>query len=377
MRILHVIAGIDKSTGGPTYALESILGVEKLLGASSTLLTLSSKDPLESIARLASLTVFPATFPRRYSASRGATRWLKAQVAQFDIVLVHGIWALLNIIAAGIARDAHVPYVVVPHGSLDPFDLKKKKALKYILGPLFVRPFLSHSRVVRCTATTEATRLETFGGNCKIEVLALPVRRPDVPGSRDRFRRKLNIREDEFIFLFLSRINYKKGLDILIPALAEARRSHPEARLVIAGSGSNQYNALVRRWIEVHDLSQSVCLCGFLSGRDKQDAFAGSDCFVLPSLNENFGMAIIEAMWEGLPSIISKHVYIGGDIQDSSWICENTVESLAECMIDALSRAESYFSRKNHAKSTAWKFRPDNLVQLYNVAYRDAMTPCR
>lgn len=374
MNVLHIIAGIDKSAGGPTFALDNILRVERLLHHCSTVVTLGGPDALESIGELARVQTFASTFPTRYARSHGASSWLQKEIGSYDLVVIHGVWGLFGIDAARIARQASVPYVVMPHGSLDPFDLAKKRFLKAILGPLVIRPFLEASKAIHCTASYEAERLVTYGAECSTKVLPLPVSLPDAHGNRKRFREELGIGKDDFVFLFLSRIDYKKGLDLLVKALARLRQQHSRARLAIVGSDSNGYKARVVQWVEEYSIQESVFFCGFLSGHAKEDAFAGCDCFVLPSLNENFGLAILEAISAGLPAIISKNVYIANDIQECSWVCDYTVESLMASMVDAIFHKESLTAKKSNTKKVARRFHPDVLAGRYLDAYRDAVS---
>ncbi len=112
--------------------------------------------------------------------------------------------------------------------------------------------------------------------------------------------------------IFLSRLHPKKGLEYLIPAFARANLG--EAMLVIAGPDADHYRAQVERMVEEHGLTQRTVFTGMLYGQQRIAALADADLFVLPSHQENFGIAVIEALAAGLPVVVSEHVNIYPEI---------------------------------------------------------------
>ena len=140
---------------------------------------------------------------------------------------------------------------------------------------------------------------------------------------------------------------------------------------MIAGSDSNDYGKNVREWIQKYNLESKVIMPGFLSGQDRDDAFAGSDCFVLPSMNENFGIAVVEALSAGLPVLISDNVYIWKEIIRSGggWVCNYSIESLIASLIDILKTQSDLKDKKENAKRSTEQFSPENLRILYKNFY--------
>jgi glycosyltransferase involved in cell wall biosynthesis len=131
--------------------------------------------------------------------------------------------------------------------------------------------------------------------------------------------------------MFMSRIDYKKGLDALMPALAQLRREFGSLWFVLAGSGDPSFMPSVDRWIGEQGLSTVTSKVGFLSGQDKADALAAAGIFALPSLNENFGIVLIEAMHAGVPLLISDEVYIHREIagHGAGLVCRPEAASIA------------------------------------------------
>jgi glycosyltransferase involved in cell wall biosynthesis len=116
------------------------------------------------------------------------------------------------------------------------------------------------------------------------------------------------------IILFLSRLDRKKGLDLLLPAFARVRKCVPSAALVLAGSGDAVFTTELEAQAQALGVSGDLLWTGFLSGGEKQAALADADVFVLPSYSENFGIAVVEALGAGLPVVISDQVGIYPEI---------------------------------------------------------------
>jgi glycosyltransferase involved in cell wall biosynthesis len=376
MRILHIVPGIDQKLGGATYALINILKIEKILDFESEVLTFFTDAKDESLENLATIHRFESSFPTRFSRSRDTNSWLRNNAKNFDVAVIHGVWGFMQVEAAKILHRVQTPFVIWPHGSLDPFDLQKKRYAKRMLGPILVRSMLEQCSAVFCTAQLEAEKLERYGAAPEIRSIPLPVSTLPIKGDRARFRQRFKFSEEDFVFLFLSRIDYKKGLNLLIPAFSKLIRRFPQLKLAIAGSGSTDYEEKVQKWIAEYGVGANVALCGFLSGNDKVDAFAGSDCFVLPSMNENFGIAIVESLSMGLPVLISNNVYIWNEIlrEGGGWVCEYSTESLSDVISQIIDNPVELQAKKDNAKKAARQFAPNSLAPLYRQLYQSIVT---
>ena len=375
MNILHVIAGIDPISGGTTTALRNILLMESNLGINHEVLTINwgPSDP-EILGMVPVYAAVPA-FPARYARSHDAIRWMRDNARRFDLCLIHGIWSWLPWKVAGILTGMKKPYIICPHGSLDPFDIRKKKYAKKILGAVFVRGMLGRAAAVLCTSEKEAELVERYGSHPRMTVLPLPV--PFKKNTTDGkvFRKRWGLNDDDFVFLFLSRINYKKGLEILIPAFAKLVSEIPNARLVIAGSDREGYSALVKHWIMEWNIQPRVIFPGFIQGQEKEQALAGSDSFILPSLNENFALAVVEALASGLPVIISENVYIKEEIMNANagWVCKFSVDSLFEVMKHALLHKTDYGDKRKNAVAFARRYSPEQIGTSYLTLFEELL----
>jgi len=302
--------------------------------------SLDDIDYLRSGYREVPYHLVPRTAPARWYNGKGLSRWLAENLPRFQVVELHAVFSFVTIRAAQACRRMGKPYLLRPHGSLDPFDLSKRGALKRILGPLFLRPVLAGSAGVMCTSQREADLVETYGTAPRRFVVPLPVPRLTCESwAGEAFRAKHGIPADAFVVLFLSRIDYKKGLEFLLPALSAARRRHRDLWFVLAGGGEREFTEGIRSRITELGLAGCTREVGFVSGPEKAAAFMAADLFALPSLNENFGIVIVEAMQAGRPVLISDQVYIHPEIIAASAgvLCRADGDDCGRALLDVLS----------------------------------------
>ena len=342
---LHCLFSYDNKLGGSVHAA---LNVCKYLAKGNqpveVVAPYEGKDDIKYLAdSYPDVTCHQVarSFPKRFSNSSELAIWLRANLQRFQIVEIHGVWVLATWQVVRICQQLGKPYFIRPHGSLDPFDLQKRAVLKRCLGPLYVRWLLRNAAGVICTATLEAERLVTYGSKPRRFVLPLPVPLPASDGEGPPFRLKHGIPLDAQVVLFLSRVDYKKGLDFLIPALGGLKSTFPRLWFVLAGTGTPDFLAKVHGWLKEHNVRSFTSEVGFVSGQDKLDAYAAADLFALPSLNENFGIVNIEAMHAGLPLLISEEVYIRREIEEAGagLVCHPGVQSVTAGLRELLGGA--------------------------------------
>ena len=318
MRVLHVVGALDARVGGSTTAGVDTAGHLRRLGVEADVAgTWESPSAADYIvASWPELPVrgFPRRPPHHYWRSPALRAWLRAHVVDYDLVCVHGLFKFPFVDAARAAARGGVPYLVQPHSSLDPYDLRKHSQLKALFGPLVVRPMLRRAEGVLLTTDRERARLVTWGADPEAHVLPLPVTAPTALGDGLRFRAAHDIPPDAPIVLFLSRLHRKKGLERLFRAVARLAQQHPDVVLVVAGTGKPTYEAELRRVAEDTAGTARVVWAGHLTGEEKWDAFAAANVFALPSDNENFGIVVLEALLAGTPVVISDEVYLGDEL---------------------------------------------------------------
>jgi glycosyltransferase involved in cell wall biosynthesis len=324
LRVLHVIPSVGPLRGGPSVMVRTM--ARGLAHAGLEVHVAATDD--NGHGRLDVPHAIPVVedrvayhfFPRQtrfYGVSWPLSRWLARHVRDYDLVHVHALFSFAAVPAAYWAALAGVPYVVRPLGTLNRWGMEHRRPwLKRLSFATIERRILRGAARIHYTSEQEQIEVVDLGVNrCQAMVplgidltpfAELPPRgwlRERVPGSAGRP-----------VALFLSRLDAKKGLDLLLAGFARARSRRPDLVLVIAGSGEPGFEQGVRRDATRLGLGDNVYWAGFLSDKEKLAALADADIFVLPSYSENFGVAVVEAMAAGLPVVISDRVGIHREV---------------------------------------------------------------
>jgi glycosyltransferase involved in cell wall biosynthesis len=369
MRILQIIPSISLVYGGPS---QMVLGLSAALAAKNIDVTIITTDsngdigqlpldvPLnEPIQQNGYQIIYFRCYPwRRYKFSFSLLQWLNKNARQFDLAHIHAIFSPVTTLAATIARYHHLPYIIRPCGMLDPADLQKKKRLKQIYATLLERPNLAGAAAIHFTSKEEAKISERFGlgSTGKMPVpqdLVIPL-----GVTAGLFPKRL--RESQVpIILFMSRIEPKKGLDLLIPALESILGSGIDFHFILAGSNPQDADYETQIKVQIHNspLAKYTTITGFVSGDLKVEVLTKADLFVLPSYYENFGIAVAEAMAAGVPVVISDRIHIAEDIQqaEAGWVGPLEVGAIANSIKSALLNPQERQRRGLNGKEYAKK----------------------
>jgi glycosyltransferase involved in cell wall biosynthesis len=316
MRILHIVGTISPAAGGPTEVIKMLVRYAPA-GFENELVT--TDDPAAPF--LADLP-FPVhalgTAQKSWYCPR-LIPWLRANRDRFDGIIVHGLWEFTGLAV----RLAHgnTPYVVFPHGMLDPYFKRRypakhaKKWVYWLLAEYWV--LRGARRALFTTAVERDLATQSFWlHRWTPMVTALGTEPP--PRDTERllaafYERWPQLKDKRFL-LFLGRIDPKKGCDLLLQAFAAIAQHDPQLCLVLAGPFDKDY----KRKLEQESLNGSsemrVHWPGILLGDAKWGALAACEAFVLTSHQENFGIAVVEALASGKPVLISDQINIAPDI---------------------------------------------------------------
>jgi glycosyltransferase involved in cell wall biosynthesis len=321
MRVLQVIPSIDPSYGGPSIALIDLAKSLSSLGITSEIITtdLGMKNGVNygQIVDFRGVKVryFPrilkSWLPRDFALSPQLYRWLTLHITDYDVVHIYGLFSYPNSVAADIAYRAGIPYVIKPCGMLDPWCLKQRALKKRAYLKLVGDRLLKNASAVMFTTKEESNISYKPKTQPKSFIIPLGV---DLSGRTKVIDDNFSFPADKKIILFLSRIDPKKGLDLLIPALKRLYSVRNDFIAVIAGNGNAEYETRIRHLVESSGLNEVTHFVGFVDGEKKYHLLEKASCFVLPSYQENFGVSVIEAMGVGCPVVISDQVNIYHDV---------------------------------------------------------------
>ena len=254
---------------------------------------------------------FAVRWPTQFGYAPDLAAALRNRIGDFDVVHLHALYLYPTLAAGRICFAAGIPYMVEPHGSLDPWHRRHHPLRKQIYSRLFEHSVLDRSSAIH-DVTAEEMRLASAAG-IRAPGLVIPhgvdveqYTHLPAPGA---FRARHHLASNRIV-LFLGRITPKKGLDLLVQAFDLIHQVEPDARLVIAGPDDEGYGPTVRNDIASRHIEQFVTFAGMVEGQEKLELLADADVWVLPSYAENFGLAALEAMCSGLPTVLSDKVNI-------------------------------------------------------------------
>jgi glycosyltransferase involved in cell wall biosynthesis len=254
---------------------------------------------------------------RFYAVSLPLTRWLARHAGDYDLVHIHALFSWAAVAAAACSAWRGVPYVIRPLGTLSRWSLAHQRPLLKRLSLWLVENRVL-SGAMRIHYTSELERVEgaQIINRHATTVVPLGVDLTWVDRSPEAgwLRRRAPHLAGRTVLLFMSRLDPKKGLDLLLAAFARLAHREKRLALVVAGSGSSDFELSLHQKALSLGIQDDVLWAGFLEGEEKLSALAEADVFVLPSYSENFGIAVVEAMAHGLPVIISDQVGVSREV---------------------------------------------------------------
>ena len=333
LRILHVIHTVNPKTGGPIEGICQQAKAHAVLGHSVEIASIDKPD--------SSFISFPNSKVHTCYTSKldpvfplTLYYWLKSNHHLYDCIIVNGIWGF-HLYAVYLAlANTNTHYYVFSHGMLDPwfkyrFPLKHLK--KSLAWALFVYPAIRDAEALFFTCEQEKVlaRQTFWPYDCNEAVIKYGTEGiPNPKGDYSTYFLDAHpLLVGKRIFLFLGRVHPKKGPDLLIKSIAALEKKNLWDRktmsLVFAGPNDSTYANKLTRLSEQLGVSNSIYWTGMVSGNQKWGAFQSAEAFMLPSHQENFGIAVAEALSSGIPVLISQSVNIANEIkQDRAGLVE-------------------------------------------------------
>jgi glycosyltransferase involved in cell wall biosynthesis len=326
LHFLHVISSLAPAGGGPPEAVRQLVRAYQAAGIEVDVVCLDDpgKEFLSSVpCRVHAL---GQSFLGTYSFSPRLRRWLRENAHRYDAIIVNGIWTFPCTVARWAARRSRKPYGVFVHGALDPWFNKRYplKHLKKLLYWPIQYAVLRDATAVMFTTETERDLAKTSFIPNQWRGIVIPygindpdhseLKEIDPKAQIETFYRSMPMLRDRRFLLFLGRIHEKKGCDLLLQAFSKYWSSEPEVDLVIAGPDQADMQRELQHMCQQLGIASRVHWPGPLSGDRKWGALRACEAFVLPSHQENFGIAVVEALAAGRPVLISNQVNIWQEI---------------------------------------------------------------
>jgi len=309
---------------------------------------------------------------------------LRTHVRDADFVTLHSLYSFPVLAGYLLARSYGKPYGLWPHGVLAPFQRRvgatKKQAYDLAVG----RRILEHASVLFYSSSAErneAAELE-LGNPSVVLPHGFDVREYSRLPPRGLFRDKYLPGRCGPLIVFVSRLNEKKGLDVLVQAFRRVVQEIPSALLAIVGAGDPpSFAGRVKRWVTESGVGNRVVMPGLLLGGEKLTAFADADIFVLPSQTENFGFAIFEAMASRVPVVVSEGVHSAEEIRrcEAGLVVRSEAGAFASAMLKLLEspvlRREMGANGQRLAQTYSWEESAEAYEHSICSALRTAVCP--
>ena len=297
MRILHGIANLDITTGGPPRSCLGMAGAVAKLGHDVTIVTTDRNLQSSFLGRAdgsilfndVSINVFPASFPRFWETSFQMLLHLKHIIRNFDVVHLHSLYLFHDMIFGQLCRRYGIPYIVRPHGTLVSHVYQHHRIRKYVMEILFQNEVLRNAAGLHYATEQEWVLAQPYALNERgiivpngVEIDVLEAR-----SSRAELRRRYPEIGERKVLVYLGRLAPNKGLDVAVKAFAEVARNRDDIHLVLAGPDGGLSET-------VHSLALSegvhnrITFTGLIDGIDKSIVLGGSDVLVFPSFGESF-----------------------------------------------------------------------------------------
>ncbi len=324
MQITQIIQGVHNPSAGPTYSVAKLADQLYTLGEDSSVLTLG--EPPTEWPYKAPLTIHNGLLERRTGVSLSMMTSIRALSERPCILHGHGIWRVANLFPLFTHRNGPARIVCSPRGMLSPWSMQYKTLMKQPFWRLLQKPALQRCHCFHVTAPVEYEDIRRVGLRGPVTIIPNGVDVPDIPADNVRKKR----------IVFLSRIDPKKGLDILLPAWTSIADEFRDWELVIAGPLGDDYARSIQALAEKLNTPR-VRFTGQVLGETKLRLLSEASLFVLPTYSENFGIAVAEALAHGTPVITTTETpWTDLDTRNCGWCITPKQPELEQALRNSL-----------------------------------------
>ncbi|WP_294533768.1 glycosyltransferase [uncultured Rhodoblastus sp.] len=333
LQVTHIVGSLEFKSAGPSYSVPALASGLARIGASVELLTIGSpsrtvEGGVETIRFRHDFSLVPGISQLRLSSELHAA--IEASAARGGTLHAHGLWQMPNIYPLLQAKKHCVPVLLTPRGMLADAALKFSRWKKELFSVAIQRRALENISCFHATCDAELQEIRAYGLKAPVAIIPNGVDMPPMnarTGSDNRTERTL---------LYLGRLHPKKGADALLMAWSRLEAAYPDWRLEFIGPSEIGYRDKLKKLAGALNL-QRVSFQDPVYGQEKLSAFRRADLFVLPSLNENFGMTVSEALAAGTPVVSTRGTPWGGLVeQGCGWWIDQGIDPLCAALANGM-----------------------------------------
>jgi glycosyltransferase involved in cell wall biosynthesis len=348
---VHVVSSIAEEAAGTTYAIRGYCEALASLGDQVSLHCLEKVELQQNIG-VYSHPQWP--YLARLGISSGMHRALRAAATEAGIMHAHSLWAMPSVYPAWATRGKSCRLVASPHGTLAPAALGRSHFAKACFWPL-QKEALSRAACLHATAQSEYHHIRSKSLVSPVAVIPIGVDIPQIYISP--------ILREFRDLLYFGRVHPIKGIDLLLKVWSRVEPLRPDWRLRIVGPDNEGYLQEMKH-LSKDLFIQRASFENGVYGKDKVRLFQSVDLYILPSHTENFGITVVEALANGVPSIVTKGAPWQGIVEHScGWWVTREEKALYEALMEATSLSEEDL-RSMGERGRAWMQRDFAWEQL-------------
>ncbi|MCC5632336.1 glycosyltransferase [Nostoc sphaeroides CHAB 2801] len=300
--------------------------------------------------------------------------WLFKNVNNYEIVHSQTVFSPMISVAHSICKYLHIPYIVTPHGMLEPWALSYKAWKKRIYYNLFENTTIQNSSAIQAMSSFELKNINSLQfQNTVLVPNGIHRQEFETLSNPEIFYQQFPETRGKTLILFLGRIDPKKGLDLLAPAFAKVYNQFPHAHLVVAGPDNIGFMDKAQNYFLQAGCLDAVTFTGMVSGTLKYAALAAANLYVAPSYSEGFSISILEGMASGLPCIITNGCNFPEAAKaEAAHVVEIDVNAIANALIECLSNPQQAREMGDRARefifqNYTWDHAAHKLIQVYQT----------
>ncbi len=308
--------------------------------------------------------------------------WLINHTSDYDIVHANTVFAPIVLLTHWICQLRQIPYVVTPHGMLEPWAMSSKAWKKQFYYSLFEKLALQKAGAIHVLTNSEANNVKSLGIKHSV-VVPNGIHRQEFENlpEPEVFYQQFPGTQNKTLILFLGRIDPKKGLDLLAPAFAKVHNQFPQTHLVVAGPDSTGFLPTAQNYFAQAGCLDAVTFTGMLTGQLKYAALAAASLYVAPSHSEGFSMSVLEGMASRLPCVITTGCnFPEAAVVQVAHVVNIDSGAIANALIDCLSHPQQSKEMGDRARdfifqNYTWEQAAKKMIQVYKAVIEKKPLP--